>query len=146
MPPVQRNEPYSAFNFIVSFDGIGAAGFQEVSGLTVETEVIEYRDGLERTNSVVKLPGLNKYGNLTLKRGLTGDLGLWNWMLATIDGRPQRSDGSLSLLNEEREEVLRWLIRRAWPCKYSGPGLVAGSSEVAIETLMIAHEGFRVDD
>ncbi len=145
MAPVQRDEPYSAFNFIVNFDNLGEAGFQEVSGLTVETEVIEYREGND-TNIVRKLPGLTKYSNITLKRGITGDLSLWNWMLATIDGRPERLDGSVSLLNEEREVVLRWLIRRAWPCRYSGPGLVAGSSEVAIETLEIAHEGFRLDD
>ena len=149
MTPVQRDDPYVAFNFLVAIDDVGDAGgmgaFSEVSGLEVEIPVIEYRNGAEDT-TVRKLPGLPKYSNITLKRGITGDVEFWRWILDTINGNVRRANGVITLLNESRDEVVRWRFRRGWPCRYSGPILGAEANEVAIETLEIAHEGLSLDD
>ncbi len=147
--PVQRNDPYAAYNFLVTVNGISNDGeavsgsFTEVSGLEFEISPIEYRNGSEPA-TVRKIPGLVKYTNLTLKRGITGDLVFWNWILAGVQGAVQRADGSIVLLDEARNEVLRWNFTRAWPCKYSGPGLNAANNEIAMNTLEIAHEGLEV--
>ncbi len=136
-----RNDPYGRFNFLLEIDGAVKAGFSEVSGLTTETAVIEYREGSDRTPPR-KLPGLTKYSNLVLKRGLTKDRSLWDWRKTVIDGAVRRANLSIILLDDSRQEVLRWSFREGWPCKWEGPALNAKASEVAIETLEIAHEGF----
>jgi len=105
-----------------------------VSGLTTETTVIEYREGNERATTR-KIPGLTKYSNIVLKRGITKDRSLWNWRKTVIDGATLRTSGSIILLDESRQEVARWNFREAWPCKWEGPALNAKSGEVAIETL-----------
>ena len=150
MPTVYREEPYQACTFEVVVNGISDDGravkgsFAEVSGLDVEIAVIEYRNGSEDT-TVRKIPGLRKYTNIALKRGITGDLAFWNWMRAAMDGNVQRADGSVTLLDESRQPVLRWNFRRGWPCKIVGPTLNSKANEVAIETLEIAHEGLSID-
>jgi phage tail-like protein len=141
MPP--RNDPYKAFNFIVEINGISSAGFAECCGLSTETDVIEYREGGDST--VRKLPGLNKYTNITLKRGMTSNRDLWNWRKKIIDGDIDRRNGAIVLLDDDRTEVARFKFRAGWPCKWEGPHLNAKASEVAIETLEIAHEGLELD-
>ena len=138
MPPAGRVDPYRNFNFIVEIDGIQAAAFAEASGLDSETAVIEYRTGADRV--VRKLPGLTKYANVVLKRGITRDADLWNWRQAVIDGNVERRNGSIVLLDEQRNEVVRWNFFDGWPCKWSGPALHAEGEDVAIETLEIAIE------
>jgi phage tail-like protein len=150
MPPVQREDPYGAFNFLIEVpdvadDGRSVQGsFSEVSGLGMEIAVVEYRNGSEDITPR-KLPGLAKYPNVTLKRGITGDLSFWRWILATAQGEIQRRDASIVLLDEKRQPVLRWRLHRAWPCKWTGPGLNASTNEVAMETLELAHEGLRIE-
>jgi len=150
MPPTFRPDPYPRFNFLVTFDGISDDGsslqgsFAEVSGLKVEIDVIEYRTGSEPL-ATRKLPGLPRYSNLVFKRGVIGDATLWNWIAAGLKGQVSRADGSIVLLDETREEVMRWNFRRAWPCKFEGPTLNATASEVAIETLELCHEGIELD-
>jgi phage tail-like protein len=136
-----RNDPYGRFNFLLEIDGVAMAGFTEVSGLTTETSVIEYREGSDRTPAR-KLPGLTKYSNIVLKRGWTKDRALWDWRKTVVDGAVRRANGSIILLGDNRQPVARWNFREAWPCKWEGPALNAKSSEVAIETLELAHEGF----
>ena len=150
MPPVLVEDPYNNQNFLVIVNGVSDDGqsvrgsFSEVSGLGVEIEPIEYRNGSEDI-TVRKLPGLRKFTNITLKRGIIGDLSFWNWLLEAMRGTVQRADGSIVLLNGQREEVLRWNFRRGWPCKWIGPGLNAQGNEIAIETLEICHEGLEID-
>jgi phage tail-like protein len=139
-----RNDPYSGFNFLVEVDGVTTAGFSEVSGITIETDPIEYRNGDEDI-TVRKLPGLQKYGNITLKRGFTPDDALWEWRKTVIDGRTERHSGSITLLNEAREASIRWTFREAWPRKLDGPSLNAKNNEVAIETLELVVEGVEVE-
>jgi phage tail-like protein len=140
----ERNDPHGGFGFLVQIQDVGSASFSEVSGLGVEVEVIEYRDGNEDL-TVRKLPGLRKYTNIVLKRGVTADRGLWEWLSAVGRGQPDRRDGAIVLLGESRQPVLRWTFRAAWPRKWVGPTLRADASEVAIETIELCHEGLELD-
>jgi phage tail-like protein len=145
MPAKAREHPYTVFNFRVEIDGIAAASFAEVCGLESETAVIEYRTGDARTNTSLKLPGLTTFANIVLKRGITRDTALWQWRKAIVDGNPDRRNGSIVMLDETHNPVLRWSFRNGWPCKWEGPCLDAGKNEVAIETLEIAHEGLELE-
>jgi phage tail-like protein len=144
-----REDPYTEFNFQISIEGLAGdgpqAGFSEVSGLGVTIETIEYRTGNEPESTVRKLPGLKKFSDVTLKRGVVGDLSFWEWIRTAMDGQVERRTVQIRLLDEAREPVLAWRLRRAWPCRYEGPGLRAGNSDVALETLVICHEGLELE-
>jgi len=146
MPQGQRADPYKNFKFLVEIEGIAVAGFSECDGLTTEVNVIEYREGNEDI-TVRKLPGLVKYSNITLKRGITGSKDLYNWYKEVVKGKIKqiRRNMAIVLLDDEGNQAVRWVVRNAWPMKYTGPTLNAKSSEVAIETLEIAHEGFELE-
>jgi phage tail-like protein len=142
---VQRDNPYLNFNFLVDL-GLGEEmGFSEVEVPSGEIEVIEYREGGDRVNSARKLPGLAKYPNVTLKRGITGRTDLFEWWKSVRDGQVQRRNVTITLLDEQRQAVLRWHLRDAFPVKIEGPSLNASGNEVAIETLELAHEGLEVE-
>ena len=138
-----RNDPYSQFNFIVEIDGVPKGGFSEVSGLTMDTNIIEYREGQDVT-TVRKLPGLMKYNQIVLKRGIV-NTDLYTWRKTVIDGETQRYTGAITLLNEQRQAALRWTFTQGWPSKLEGPALNAKTSEAAVETLEIAHEGLTLE-
>lgn len=139
-----RNDPYSAFNFLVTIDGVvDQAGFSEVSGLSIETDAIEYRTGKEDT-TVRKLPGLKKFANIVLKRGVTKDTKLWEWRKQVLDGATERHTGSITLLNEARQPAVEWAFSEAWPRKLDGPTFNGKTNEVAIETLELAVESVQV--
>jgi phage tail-like protein len=143
MPPPSRKDPLPRFNFRVEIDGIAVASFAEVSGLESETAVIDYRTGDSRVTR--KLPGLTKYANIVLRRGMTLDLALWQWRKTVVEGRAERRNGSIVLSDEAGKDMLRINFFEGWPCKWEGPALNAKTSEVAIETLEIAHEGLEID-
>lgn len=140
-----RNDPYSGFNFLVEIDNVTVAGFNEVSGLTSEQDVIDYRNGDEDT-IVRKLPGLKKVTNIVCKRGYTDSKELWEWRKKVLEGKTERQGGAIVLQNEAREPALRWNFREGWPCKWEGPSLNAKNNEVAIESLEICHEGLVLDE
>ena len=150
MPPVFRSDPYSGYNFEVvltevSDDGTAVRGsFAEASGLEVTIDPIEYRNGTDDI-TMRKIPGLKKFTNITLKRGVIGDLAFWNWVVEAMNGLVRRTQGSIILLDENKNEVMRWNIVRAWPSKWTGPGLNAKNNEIAMETLEICHEGLSID-
>lgn len=139
-----RTDPFLAGNFLVQIDGVTASSFSEVLGLEASIDVIDYRNGDLKENSPQKLPGLNRYSNITLKRGLTADLSLWNWINSALQGTLVRANVTIVLLDQTDVPALAWRLRNAWPCKWSGPSLAANSSEVAIETLEICHEGLEL--
>ena len=139
-----RNDPYSAFNFVVEIDGVIVGGFAECGGLTTETDIVEFRNGDEDI-TVRKLPGKAKYTQISLKRGYTDSRELWEWRKLVITGRTQRKSGTIQLLDEARQPALKWNFREGWPSKWEGPALNAKNNEVAIETLEIAHEGLRLE-
>lgn len=139
----KRNDPYAAFNYLVEIGGITAGGFSEVSGLDAEIEPIDYRNGDEDFVKR-KLPGIKKFPNIVLKRGIVGDLEAFNWVKTAADGAVDRREGAIILRDEQRNEVMRWKFVRGWACKYTGPSLKGDSSAVAIESIEICHEGLQV--
>jgi phage tail-like protein len=138
-----RNDPFAAFNFLVEIENIAKAAFSEVHGLEVDVAAIEYREGGDNRLTVRKLPGLAKYSNIVLKRGFTADLSLWKWIKSVLDGNAVRAGLTITLLDDQRQPVVKWHVREAWPCKYAGPDLNAKGNDIAIETLEICHEGLE---
>jgi phage tail-like protein len=135
-----RRDPYRSYNFLVEIDGITRAGFQECSGLDTSQDPIEYREGTDPLTPR-KLPGIVKFSNITLKWGLTDDAELWEWRKKVSDGTIERKNGSIVLMNDAGEEKARWNFREGWPTKWTGPTFNATGTDVAVETLEIAHEG-----
>jgi phage tail-like protein len=137
-----RVDPYRNFRFRLELGGIVRAGFSECTIPDTTTDPIEYREGID-TTTVRKLPGLAKYGNVTLKQGLTDDMGLFNWRQFVIDGnmKDARRDIAITLVDEEGKDKARWEFINAWPTKYDAPDLNAKGNDVAIESLDLVHEG-----
>lgn len=142
--PGERKDPYKNHRFLVEIDGITQAGFREVTIPDTAQDPIEYREGNEPT-TVRKLPGLIKYGNVSLKWGITDSLDLYNWRKEVEDGKIKdaRKNIAVSLQGDEGEEVSRWEFSQCWPTKYDAPDGNATANEIAIETLEIAHEGMK---
>jgi phage tail-like protein len=136
----QRIDPYANFNFLVEIDGITRAAFHEVSGFDSTVEVIEHREGGENTTTR-KLPGMTKHSNIVLKWGLADDTDLYNWHRDVVNGKVQRRNGSIVLLDRAGQERRRWNFVNAWPTKWDGPDFNAEGNDIAIETLELAHEG-----
>jgi phage tail-like protein len=139
----KRSDPFRGFKFRVSIDGIQRAGFREVSGLDAATDPIDYREGDDKTLTIHKLPGLKKFSNLTLKRGITDDHDLWKWRKQVMDGKIKdcRKNGSIILMDDEGNDVAQWDFVEAWPTKWTGPSFNATANEVAIDTIELVHEG-----
>ncbi len=138
--------PIPVFHFQVDWGGT-KIGFSEASGLNVETEAIEYRDGSNPDYSMQKMPGLKKFDNITLKRGIfSGDNEYYEWLNTIKLNKVNRRDIMISLLNEEHEPVMVWKVQNAFPVKIEGPDLKADGNEVAVESLEIAHEGLTIEN
>ena len=143
--------PLPVFHFQVQWGGTNL-GFAEVSGLNIENQMIEYRDGLSPIYSSVKMPGIPKYGNITLKRGvLPDDNEFFDWLNSIKlnkvgDNNGDRRDLIISLLNENHEPVMTWKAVNAFPVKVEGPGLKATGNEVAVESIEVAHEGLTIEN
>lgn len=138
------NYPSPAYHFIVEWGGTKIA-FAEVSGLNIEHEVVEYREGSSPEFMATKMPGMVKYSNITLKRGiLKNDNEFFDWINTIQMNTVERRDVSISLLNESHEPVITWRVKNAWPTKYSGPVLNANANEIAMESLELAHEGLSI--
>ncbi len=143
-----NKNPYGAFNFVVSIGGDTIAAFQEVSGLDSENTPIEYREGADPMNTVRKLPGMEKYPNCTLKRGITGSLYLWTWRKEVRDGSasfPPTRDVVSELLNDQHDSVFKWKLTNAWCSKLTGPSLNAKGNEIAIETMELAYDRLDIE-
>ncbi|MEP6620367.1 MAG: phage tail protein [bacterium] len=134
-----RVDPYRGFNFLVEIDGITQGGFQEASGLDSQTAVVEYREGSD-PNHTRKLSGLNTFSAITLKRGVTDSDELWKWRLTAVDGKTDRRNGSIVLMDEKGTEKIRWNFSNAWPSKWTGPSFNSTGNSIAVETLEITHE------
>lgn len=137
----KRNDPFSSFNFLVEIDGITRAAFRDCSGIDSSQQASDYREGGEPLR-VRKIPGLNTYSNINLKRGVTLDAELWEWRKKAADGRVERKNLSIILLDDKGEEQIRWNFVDAWPTKWAGPSFNATGNDVAVEELDLAHEGF----
>lgn len=139
--PATRIDPFTVGHFLVNIDGVAASAFSEVSGLEAAIDVVDYRAGNSNLSAEQKLPGLTRYSNIVLKRGLTADLSLWTWFNSIVNGNLVRKDIAITLLDATEKPLLTWRIRKAWPSRWIGPFLNAASSEIAIESLEIVHEG-----
>lgn len=134
-------DPYLVSNFRVEIDNIPSATFSEIIGLDLSIDIVDYRTGSSIPLAAEKLPGLVHYTNITMKRGLTQNLDLWNWVKNILSGVSDKRNMSIVLQDAQHNDVIRWNVTSAWPCKWSGPVLKSGSSEVAIEEIEICHEG-----
>jgi phage tail-like protein len=134
-----RVDPYFGFNFLVEIDGIAQAGFQECSGLDSTTANIDYREGGDPLH-VRKLPGLNSFSPISLKRGITDSDELWKWRLTAVEGKAERKNGSVVLLDQTGAERIRWNFSNAWASKWTGPAFNSTGNAIAVETLEITHE------
>jgi phage tail-like protein len=142
-----RQTPYGAFNFLVEIDGEEFGGFSDVSGLSSDITVAEYRNGNDRVNHVRKVPGMHKVSDVTLKRGIVNSTDLWAWVKQTrTESVGAQRSVTVTLLDEARNAVQRWLLRGTIPMKYSGPALAAkGGGDVAMEELVLSVEDFELE-
>lgn len=139
------SKPLPVFRFDVSWDGSQNMEFAEVSGLTMEVQSIEYRHGRQRDPVPLQMPGLKKFSNITLKRGvIKGDNKFFDWISTAALNTVEWRDVTISMLDENHKPVVSWTITNAFPVKIEGPGLKASGNEVAIETMELAHEGFQI--
>jgi phage tail-like protein len=137
--------PLPKFHFQVDWGGAKMA-FTEVTGLDMEREVIEYREGSSKEYSKLKMPGLTKYSNITLKRGsFKGDTEFYKWWGENKLETVQRRNITISLLNEEHQPVISWKIKNAWASKVQATELKSDDNSVAIETMEVVHEGITVE-
>jgi phage tail-like protein len=137
MPDRDRPDPYRGYNFRVELDGVTKAAFREFSGLTFETDPVEYREGNDRRLHVRKLFGLRKFTNLQGKRGITTDLQLWKWYSQILTGGAALRDGAVVLTDELQQDRLRWSFKNGFICKWEGPSFNATANDVAIEMIEI---------
>ena len=137
-----RKDPLRNFRFRLEIGGIQEAHFSEVTGFDISTDAIDYREGHEDT-FVRKLPGLTKFGNVTLKRGITASIELYNWYQDVVAGKIRRELVTVVVQDELAGDVARFEIREAWPTKYDPMDLNAKGNDVSIETLELVNEGVK---
>lgn len=150
MPTVKRDDPYGVYNFQVSVTGIAPDGlavggsFTEVSGLEVQVPTIDYRNGSDEL-VIRRMPGVPTRTNVVLRKGISGHVEFWNWILRATNGQVFKTDAAIVLLDEGQRPVVRWNLTRAWPTKWTGPGLNATTNEIAMETVELAVEKVEID-
>ena len=138
--------PYRNFRFRLEIDGLDAGSFSEVSGFDATMDVVEYRAGDDPAITPTKLPGLIKYGNITLKWGSSETMVLYDWLIDITEGTIEKKMVTLTALDEEGSPAASWRCINAWPVKYTAPDFNGTSSEIAVETIELAHEGLTRTD
>jgi phage tail-like protein len=146
---VLRAHPYGNQHFLVDL-GAGSAGpeaaFCEIVIPGISVDVVEYRTGSSKESGVQKLPGLARYPDVILRRGVIGSLDLYNWINEVRNGSSNAARTvTIQLLSEDRVPVVTWKLLRAWPVKYSGPALDAKGTDVAMEELTLAYERLEME-
>jgi phage tail-like protein len=141
----KREDPYLLCNFLLEIEGLRVAGFTEVNGLDAQIEFVEYREG-GGNGYTHRFPGPCKYPNaLVLRKGLTSNLELWEWFHLTSRGIITKKSGSVILRDLDGAERMRWNFLNALPAKWSGPALKADSSEIAVQSIELVHQGLVFD-
>ncbi|MBE3024390.1 phage tail protein [Janthinobacterium sp. BJB1] len=136
--------PLPKFYFQVKWDS-QVMSFQEVSGLDIQSEEIKYRHGDSPEFSVIKMPGLKKVGNVTMKKGVfKSDNKFWDWFNQIKMNTIKRVPVTISLLDETGAPTMVWTLANAWPTKITGTDLKAEGNEASIETIEIVHEGLTI--
>jgi phage tail-like protein len=143
---ILRDTPYGAYNFQVDLGDGAAAGFSELSGLSLDVETIAYREGSDKRNSVRRIPGLHKVGDVTLTRGIVGSLDLYSWIRDVTQGVAARRLVTIRLLPEDRSgPVLTWKLVNAFPVKLVHGPLKAADTLVAVEELVLAADALEIE-
>ncbi|HEY86252.1 MAG TPA: phage tail protein [Chloroflexi bacterium] len=148
--PVRDTDPLLGFNFSLEVADHNVTGyFTEVGGLTSEHDVVEHKVVTEDGREVVQMiPGRVKWAEISLKRGITADVGFWEWrdlvVQGDIDGA--RTTVTIQMYNRNYEPVSTWTLFNAWPSKVSGPELKSDSNDFTVEELTLIHEGMKRDD
>ena len=138
--------PLPKFYFQVKWDS-EVMSFQEVSGLDIEAQPIEYRHGDSPEFSTINMPGIKKFGNITMKKGVfKSDNKFWDWFNQIKMNTIKRVPVTISLLDEAGSPTMVWTLANAWPTKISGTDLKSDGNEVAIESIEISHEGLTIDN
>ena len=136
--------PLPKFHFQVKWDA-DVMSFQEVSGLSDESQAIEYRHGDSPAFSAIKMPGIRKFGNITMKKGVfKGDNKFWDWLNQLKMNTIKRIPITISLLDEAGSPTMVWTLANAFPTKITGTDLKSTGNEVAVESIEIAHEGLTI--
>jgi phage tail-like protein len=146
----RSNDPYLNCRFRLELNQIQVAGFSECTGLNIEAKVFEYKEG-GRNETTLKFPENGAYANVVLKRGITKDTDLISWQLDVVNGtfgkNPRSANKNLAIVLQDEQgasTIRRWNLIRAFPVKWTGPELKGNASEIAIETLELAHEGIEI--
>jgi phage tail-like protein len=137
-------DPLVGFHYGIEVQGIVNGYFTECSGIGSEHELIEHKIVDEKgRESIQKIPGRLKWQDITLKRGITSNMDIWDWRDQIVQGKVEdaRKNGSIVMFDQAGDEVARWNFENAWPLKVSGPSMKADSNEFGIEELVITHEG-----
>lgn len=138
--------PVPKFHFKATFGDIGEVSFQEISGLDTEYDIIEYRAGNSIDFSTVKMPGLRKGSDVTLKKGMfIADTVLYDYFNTVKMNTIKRETVTIQLLDEEHNPMFTWTLKNAFPMKVSGTDMNAQNSEVAVEEIVLAHEGLSFE-
>jgi phage tail-like protein len=138
------SDPLVGFNFRLEIEKMPAGYFTEVNGLGSENDVVEQKAVDPNGHDIVaKVPGRLKWGDITLKRGITADMKLWEWRQQVVDGKMKdaRANCSIIMMDRNYEDLAHWDFVNAWPSKVSGPSLKADSNEFGIEEMVLVHEG-----
>lgn len=139
-------DPLVSFNFEVKIEGKLSGYFTECSGLGSESEVTEHKIvGSGDREAVRKIPGRLKWGDITLKRGITANMDIWDWRQMVVDGKvgAARANGSVIMYDQAGTAVAQWDFVAGWPSKVTGPSVQADSSAVGVEEMVIVHEGIK---
>jgi phage tail-like protein len=144
MALADRIDPFRGFNFRLELGSAAVAGFRECSGLTFNTDPVEYREGTDIPLHPRKLTGLSKKANIQLKRGITPNRELFAWYQRVMDGQRDVRDGAVVLQDEQHNDVMRWNFENGWICKWEGPMMNATSNDVAIESIEICVEDVKL--
>lgn len=139
-----NRDPLVGFHYAIEVQGVVTGYFTECSGIGSEHEVIEHKVVDEKgRESIQKIPGRLKWQDVTLKRGITDNMDIWDWREEVVQGQVDsaRRNGSIVMFNQALDEVARWNFENAWPLKVSGPSMKSDSNEFGIEELVLTHEG-----
>ncbi len=137
-------DPLVGFNFMLELEGAVAGYFTECSGIGSENEVIEQKVVDKQGHEMIrKIPGRLKFTDITLKRGITSDLKIWEWREMAVTGKIKdaRKNCTITMLSRDYNPVATWHFANAWPSKVTGPSLKADSNEIGVEEVTIVHEG-----
>jgi phage tail-like protein len=141
-------DPLVSLSFALEINGVLSGYFTEIAGLGSETQVVEMQHTLPDGKVVIrKVPGTEKWQDVTLKRGITSDMQLWEWRQQVVDGDIDgaRSPGTITMYKTNGEAVARWNFANAWPSKITGPSLKSDDNSFGVEEIVMVHEGMWRD-